>query len=381
MRKKRKLIPVEMWQLEKVESWLTELGQNGLQLEKFSSLFATFLQSEPQQVEYRMIVMPKKDTPPTNIEELALEGWDFVASHEFYHIFRSQKADATSEIEPDLTKQAQALTGILKQARNQFFINLGMVVLGIIVSALLMFKAVNPIEHFVEGQSMGIFVMIFSSSCLTVNYLRDYLGITRMKRQLSQGIALDYRAYWQVASLKKLMWHVGYVAVIFIGFAVLVKQVYAYNFLDLPLDTTDIPVLRLHMIEPQERLAELAQSEEEDWYNWLITNRTLVAPVQYETREQVSILQENEAAYTPTLTFKVTECIVPSLASALYDELAGSYYVEGEARSVAAFDQVFVEQLHDDHVRLLTLQGKQVQYVDYEGEADLETILQALENL
>ena len=228
---------------------------------------------------------------------------------------------------------------------------------------------------------MGIFVMIFSSSCLTVNYLRDYLGITRMKRQLEQGIALDYRAYWQLASLKKLIWHVGYIAVILIGFAVLVKQVYAYNFLDLPLDTTDIPVLRLHMIEPQERLAELAQSEEEDWYNWLITNWTLVAPVQYETREQVSILQENEAAYTPTLTFKVTECIVPSLASALYDELAGSYYVEGEARSVAAFDQVFVEQLHDDHVRLLTLQDKRVQYVDYEGEADLETILQALENL
>ena len=228
---------------------------------------------------------------------------------------------------------------------------------------------------------MGIFVMIFSSSCLTVNYLRDYLGILRMKRQLEQGIALDYRAYWQVARLKKLIWHVSYTAVILIGFAVLVKQIYAYNSLELTQDTTDIPVLRLHMIEPQERQPNLAQSVEEDWSNWVITNWTLVAPVQYETIQRVSILQENEAVYTPTLTYKVIECIVPSLASALYDEFKQTYYVEGEARSVEAFDQVFFEQLYDDHIRLLTLKDKRVQYVDYEGEADIEDVLQALNNL
>ena len=228
---------------------------------------------------------------------------------------------------------------------------------------------------------MGIFVMIFSSSCIAVNFLRDYLGIVRMKRQLEQGIALDYRAYWQVSGLKKLIWHVVYVAVIVIGFALLVKQVYAYDFLDLPDDTTDLPVLRLHMIEPEERQPDLAQSIEEGGSNFLITNWTIVAPVQYETRERGPMLKENDAAYTPTLTFKVTECFVPSFASALYDEMAGYYFVEGKAQQVGAFDQVFVEQLHDDHIRLLTLKDKRVQYVDYQGEANLETILQALENL
>ena len=382
MRKKRKLVPVELWQLGKVESWLTEQGQNGLQLEKFNGLLATFQQSEPQQVEYRMVVMPKKDTPPTNTGELALEGWDFVASHDCYHVFRSQKADATSEIEPNLAKQADALTGVMKKARNQILINLVSIAVVFIVGAVLIRDAQTPIENFIEGLSIGILFMIFTSSCTSMIHLRDYLGILRIKRQLEQGIALDYRAYWQFTSVKKIIWHVSYLAVIIVAFVVLIKQVNNYGYQSLPNDTTDLPVLRIHMIEPQERLGDLAKSEEEDWSNSLITNWTMFAPVQYETRESVTISQENQAAYSPALTFKVTECVVPSLASALYDELAGYYELVGKTEiSTTTFDQVLVEQLYDDYVRLLTLKDKRVQYVDYQGEADIETILQALENL
>lgn len=381
MRKKRKLVPVELWQLGKVESWLTEQGQNGLQLEKFNGFLATFLQSEPQQVEYRMMVMPKKDMPPTNTAELALRGWEFVASYQFYNIFCSQNAEATSEIEPDLAKQADALTGVMKQARNNFLINLVSIVIFVILGAVLLRDAQTPIENFLEGLSMGLFVMVFSSSCATLIQLRDYVSILRIKRQLEQGIARDYRTYWQISSFRKLIWYASYVTVIVICFVILIKQVNQFDHLDLPKNTADLPVLRLHMIEPQNRLADLAKSEAEDWYNTLITNSTVFAPVQYETRERVPILQENEAAYTPTLTFKVTECMVPILASALYDELADHYDLAGEEHSVAAFDQVLVEQLYDDHIRLLTLKDKRVQYVDYQGEADIETILLELENL
>ena len=382
MRKKRKLVPVELWQLGKVESWLTEQGQNGLQLEKFNGLFATFQQSEPQQVEYRMVVMPKKDMTPTNTEELALRGWDFVASYQFYHVFRSQKADATSEIEPDLAKQANALTGVLKQSSNQILINLVSVAAVLIVAAILISDAPTPIKNLIEGMSIGVLFLLFSNCCTTIIHLRDYLGILRIKRRLEQGITLDYRAQWQFSSLKKIIGHVSYFAVIIVALFVLIKQVNMNSYDSLPKDTSDLPVLRLHMIEPQERLPDLAKSEEEDWYSSLITNWTMFAPVQYETREYVTILQENQAAYSPVLTFKVNECIVPSLASALYDEMARYYELAGKTKiSTTTFDQVLVEQLYDDYVRLLTLKDKRVQYVDYQGEADIETILQALENL
>ena len=106
---KRMILPVELWQIDLVESWLIEQAQNGWVLEKMNGPSMTFQKTEPQNLEYRMIVMPEKESTPTNMEELEQAGWHYVASYQYYHIFCSQQAGAMTEIEKDLMKQAQSL--------------------------------------------------------------------------------------------------------------------------------------------------------------------------------------------------------------------------------------------------------------------------------
>ncbi|MCH7321462.1 DUF2812 domain-containing protein [Solibacillus sp. MA9] len=142
---KRKRVPFELWNIWKIESWLIEQAQNGRILEKLSSFRATFRLAEPQNLEYRMIVMPEKDTTPTNTQELEQAGWDYVTSHQYYHIFCSQQADATTEIEKDLMKQAQSFSGILLDLRKRLLFNVLMIVafIGLVIALFMDVEAIS----------------------------------------------------------------------------------------------------------------------------------------------------------------------------------------------------------------------------------------------
>ncbi|MCH7321463.1 hypothetical protein LZ480_06105 [Solibacillus sp. MA9] len=78
----------------------------------------------------------------------------------------------------------------------------------------------------------------------------------------------------------------------------------------------------------------------------------------------------------------MVECTVPSLANALFDEWVTYYRFENDTElSHMAFDQVLVEKIYADSTRILAIKDNRVQYVDYRGEATIETILNALEKL
>lgn len=149
----------------------------------------------------------------------------------------------------------------------------------------------------------------------------------------------------------------------------------------MPKNTEHLPILRLNMIEPPKEM-ELSIIDYTDIMNSFEQNWSIFAPIQYEVSERVNIPTENQATYSPWLNFRVIECTVPSIAKALFNEWVIFYRFENDTKlSHAAFDQVLVEQIHEDSIRILTRKDQRVQYVDYQGEANVETILRALENL
>ncbi|WP_274309906.1 DUF2812 domain-containing protein [Solibacillus daqui] len=380
MGKKRKLVPVELWQRGQVESWLTEQAQHGLKLEKINSFMATFQKTEPQDLEYRMIIMHEKDSFPPNTKALEQEGWQYVVSYEYYHIFCSQQADASSEIE-SLVEQAASFDEIIKKTRNQILINSVSTIVILTLIIALFRNAMMPITNTIEGYTLGTLFMIFTNSCMVVIFLTEWLGVKRLKRQLQQGRALDYRAGWRIPRLKKFGWKLGYLSIIIVCFVVIIKQVNSSSYETLPNDTGDLPILRLAMIESPEILTQQALSEN-DWYNLLEQNRSIFAPEQYKFRETLSVRLENQQLYEPRFEYNTIECVVPSLAIALFNEWATYYEVDNEPNfSHTEFDHVLVAKIYEDTSRILTIKEKRVQYVDYQGEANIETILKALENL
>ncbi|WP_274309903.1 DUF2812 domain-containing protein [Solibacillus daqui] len=377
---KRKLVPVELWNIGEIESWLIEQAQNGRILEKLSSFRATFLLAEPQNLEYRMIVMPEKDTTRTNAQELEQAGWYYVTSHQYYHIFCSQQADATTEIEKDLMQQAQSFSGILLDLRKRLLFNVLMIVafIGLVIALFMDVEA--PITSVIGGSSISVLVFFYTNGSLTVTIYKDYLKVMRIKNQLEQGIVLDHHASWRSAKVKKFGWSwLNFVFAAILIWMLVISFTKSGNEI-LPKNTADLPLLRLHMIELPKEM-ELSVRDHAG-VNSLEQNWSIFAPVQYEVNENVDIPTENQVTYSPWLHFRVIECTVPSLANALFYEWVTYYRFENDAElSHAAFDQVIVEQIFEDKVRILTKKDNQVQYVDYQGEANVEAILSALENL
>ncbi|MCH7321464.1 DUF2812 domain-containing protein [Solibacillus sp. MA9] len=382
MRKKRKLVPVELWQRGQMESWFTEQAQHGLKLEKINSFMATFQKTEPQDLEYRMIIMHEKDNFPTNTKALEQEGWQYVVSYEYYHIFCSQQADATTEIEV-LTEQAASFEGVLKKITNQIIIYSVAIVVMLALAVTLFLNGSKPITNLIEGYSLSSFSLILVYSCIGIIYSRELLMIRRIKKQLEQGIAFDYRANWRSSSVKKYIWKIGYFAIVAAIVLILLKQVNNRDYETLPTNTGDLPLLRLEMIEKPVKLTRNEMMADDiDWKNSLMKNWSIFAPIQYELRENVYLTVENQANYSPQLKFRVIECTMPSIATALFDEWVTYYRFENDSElSHTAFDRVLVEKIYKDTVRILTKKDNRVQYVDYLGEASIETILKALENL
>ncbi|MEK4699369.1 DUF2812 domain-containing protein [Solibacillus sp. FSL R7-0668] len=382
MGKKRKLVPVKLWQRGQMESWLSEQAQHGLKLEKFNNFIATFQKAEPQSLEYRMIVMHEKDSYPANTNELEQAGWDYVASYQYYHIFCSQQADPLSEIE-ELSEQAASFDGILKQTRNQILIySFSIVVL--FAMALLFFRDnPKPITNLIEGYLLSSLFIIFINSWIGIAFLYEFLMIRRVKKQLEQGIALDYRASWRLSGVKRYFWNSSYYVITVVIAFTLIKQVNNQGYETLAENTEDLPLLRLVMIEaPETRIKIEMEAEEVGRQNSLMKNWTFFAPVQYTVQESVVIARENKPFYNPQLEYQIIECTVPSLGKALFEEWATYYEVHKEPHfSHTAFDRVLVEKIYEDTVRILTIKDNRVQYVDYIGEASIEAILEALENL
>jgi len=378
---KSKLLRLAFWEIGKVESWLIEQAQQGLILVKLTGYKATFQLAEPQQLEYRMIVMPEKDTVPKNLKELEQAGWYYVTSYQYYHIFCSQQADATTEIEEDLMKQSESLSGVLLDLRKQLLFSVLMILMFIGLVISLVVDTQTPVMSMIEGSSIMVLLFMFTIGSSVLTNYQNYLKLMRIKKKLAQGIALDHHENWRSPKLKKFGWGwINFVlATILIWMIVISFTKSGHE--TLPKNTEHLPILRLNMIEPPKEM-ELSVIDYTDIMNSLEQNWSIFAPIQYEVSERVNIPTENQATYSPRLNFRVIECTVPSIAKALFNEWVIFYRFENDTKlSHAAFDQVLVEQIHEDSIRILTRKDQRVQYVDYQGEANVETILRALENL
>ncbi len=122
---KRCLIPCAMWDMERIESWLEDMALEGwyLRQDGIFAGFASFEKVEPRNVRYRLEISSAKrgifadgtDTPDDEALSLSESmGWQFVASHWQYYIYRCED-EAASELNTDPVLEAQAINALKKR--------------------------------------------------------------------------------------------------------------------------------------------------------------------------------------------------------------------------------------------------------------------------
>ncbi len=185
--------PCPAWDVEGLESWLEDLAQDGLVLDKdpFFAGFATFRKTQPQKVRYRLQPKAKKDADPRALELAEAYGWTYLGDHWSFSIFMTADA-AARELDTDPQVQAMAIHGLYKRERWNLWWNLLLdaVVLGVIVwGAPLLFLLEQPSWYL--WLLVTIWVLYFAQ---TASELRCFKGL---KNRLAMGEPLSRSRDWR----------------------------------------------------------------------------------------------------------------------------------------------------------------------------------------
>ena len=130
VKKRYRLPPCPAYDVEGTESWLSDMASEGWLLEE-DGIFcgvATFEKADPVNMKYRLTVAEKgtsmwgeNNGEPENeeIEHSAACGWEYIARHDDFHIYRS--ADPmVRELNTDPEVQAMALKMLKKRLRGSW---------------------------------------------------------------------------------------------------------------------------------------------------------------------------------------------------------------------------------------------------------------------
>ena len=198
VKKVHKMLPCPAYDIERVESWLGDLGREGLLLDKkspFGSSFLRFVPCRPQNIRYRLEPKPKgmdyAFAPPEEARSLAAEyGWEFVCVFEMFYIYRTVRPDAP-EMNTDNLIQAASLKQLKKDLRFGVFAQIFSAVLA------LRWLVREPYRYVVTFGSIYavLFVLFFMGT--VIHDIRHLRHIIRLQKRLKEDIPVDHNKDWK----------------------------------------------------------------------------------------------------------------------------------------------------------------------------------------
>lgn len=197
MKKIHRLAPCPSYDVERMESWLTDMASEGWHLVKDSEFlgFFTFEEGTPKSVRYRLEPRPdnSSDTlvPDEEAMELATEmGWEYADSYRQFYIYRSTRSDAR-ELNTDCAVQAIAL----KSVRSHFFGQLfGQLVIAGHALLRLLKEPFRYLAVFGPLYTIGFVAFMLLFFLIDIRSLRH---IIKLQKQLTKNEPLNHRKPWK----------------------------------------------------------------------------------------------------------------------------------------------------------------------------------------
>ena len=326
MKKTHKLVPCAHYDVERIESWLTDMASQGLHLEKEPTFmgFFPFAKGEPRDVRYRL--EPKQavidnEKPDMDAEALYREyGWEYVTDYGLFYIYRSVTPDAR-EMNTDPQVQALAMKGIFKQLIGPLFICILALRNSIsrITGGVVRFFVTFGITY-----AGGYFLVIFASAVLTLIRL---VHLLRVHQKLKNDIPLDHSKPWRKQALfSRLSKFVGWGFYIFILVVMLTQCTQGFGSdLQIGQYTEDPPFVTISDLCPQGSYT----LHNGDVYNTVTVDESFLAPLYMEWHEDADVLAPDGSTVVGRLDVIYYEAqntwLAEQLAKEFYKRAQGAY--------------------------------------------------------
>lgn len=406
----RKLIPVDMMQIPALESWLSDLAEEGLFLVSFGSAFAKFEQREPQKLPYRIepfLVSEASDliqtirstaastrgephplTPEEKQEQMiALYeecGWEYICKiNQFFGVFRGKEEDAP-EIHTDPVAQSLAYETLYRRQKKSLLRTLPFAV---ILLAFCLYQTFWGENFYISMKSNMILlpqlILLLLSFWLFLRQTRKYRQI---RDHLKEGIPMEHRVDWHSGKLFRFLktFAIDTLVLIYIWYTVLgfsADWEGELNTLHRPL-----PYLALEEIETSPAFAIDRSNlyEGKDHENYATFNTSLLIPAQYEIEQQGIVPDrrwaDNSGIYSPSLEMRYYDLRFAFLTKPFFDSML-EWFIYNESGYTDIFDDRIDEGILYDNEgsqHLFLRKDDHVLAVFYYGEEDLGTHFDAL---
>lgn len=204
-----RLAPVPAYDVEGMESWLTDLAAEGLFLSKdgFFCGVGYFHRDTPRKVAYRLAASEKQrsawddNNGEPDEEAVALSealGWEYVAARGQFFIYRSQEPMAR-ELNTDPRVQAIAL----KQVKRRCFSAMSLSVFYVLLYLAAWWKGQLLLACLQAGTAMVVSGFVIITLLLFVDDVLCFRYLNRLHKRLRSGEEPDHRRGWRRGAYRR----------------------------------------------------------------------------------------------------------------------------------------------------------------------------------
>lgn len=394
MARKRKIRKqwLSEWHLEEHESWFEDMASKGWKIEKLNLGFATFVESEPEEIRYRIEIAPKNDEIESDRIHLYNDaGWEYVTYNNYMYVFVEREAGTAREIHTDPKIQAETI-GILKKSiwgRTIPFLIVSLSIISLIITSYQ-----NLSSHYLlSNQVLFHFIFTLLYLPLSIYWLYGTFHISSLMKRMKRGEELQHDKPYR----NKLNWiRLSSVTLIVIFIASFSYWFYLekafgseVRYPNIP--TNELPVVSLAAIE-NVSLDEVTYSSinhETGNKNYYREETSFLVPEQHYLNEQFIIpdaeLEAYSPYYEPLVRSKMYEARSERIAKLLQETL-----VEEESVNISrdqqtnpkmnGFNEVWVFE-KVQYRKVIARIGKDVYDIHYLGNQSSEEILRSLAEL
>lgn len=382
----RKLRPNDYWRIGEHESWFSDMSLKGLHLHKMGTNFVHFEKGEPKQMEYRIEVTKNKSISDEQIEMYEENGWDYVTSYQYFHVFASPVERKATELHTDPAEQAYTLQHLNKKMiLNVIFVAVGFAfIIGMLGATL--FLDGTPILRLVEGFILQQMIIIFILLYYVYFSIRAMLAIQALRRNLKEGKAINHHAPWEKTLRTNTAFSIVFVTIALASTALPWIQIIKSETFSLPEGDSDLPLVRLADLEQNPLLVrdEYFMKDGIDRANRYLTNWSIFAPVQYESDEngviEDKVWGDESGTYSPSVSTEVYQLTFQVFATPLVSDLIKWHSYGDETEPYVEIDHPEFDQLivyeEAEKKELFASKGKVVMYISYYGYAEMESIIE-----
>lgn len=353
---KRKIIWLDEWNIREQEAWFSDMAQAGWKLIQLGAVFATFEESDPQEIAYRCDVFNLDDhADQQRVELYRKSGWEFVDSRRHIQIFRESEDGEASEVYATQIERAETLSLLEKSIRNKVLL---MLVLSVFIVLLNLYSLqINPVHNYLSD---GFIIPVFTISSYLFFVVHTITGMFHMrnliKRLKSEETDEGYINYHKKVFIKRFFSMCS--AIFIVSMLVLTIDITRNDNDEVP--QGDLPVVQLSDIMNKMECEQISLPYD----NYYRVSSSALVPKQYELFQSAG--NEEERQQITSFGYEVrNEWLAQKFSQVLRErDLGGESFYEKVSHE--NFDEVWVKKVHRD-LLLVVRSGNEVYYFAYYG--------------